>query len=158
MQSLCGLAHFDYNQAGGTGYEQLFAVMRSLRLSKAEAIEQYRRMLFNVIARNQDDHTKNFSFLMNPDGKWKLAPAFDVTYAHNPAGIWTNRHQMSINGKRDDFTRQDLLSVGESISLPKPQIILEEVIEAISNWPQFAAEAGVKPKISQEIQKNFRNL
>ena len=101
MQSLCGIAHYDFNMAGAYAYEQAFEVMRKLRLSKPEAEQQYRRMLFNVIARNQDDHCKNIAFLMQPDGKWSLSPAFDVTYSHNPAGKWTSQHQMTINGKRD---------------------------------------------------------
>ncbi len=103
MLSLCGIAHYDFNMAGAYGYEQAFAVMRILRLSKAEAIQQFRRMVFNVIARNQDDHAKNIAFLMGQDGKWHLSPAFDVTYSHNPAGRWTSQHQMTINGKRDHF-------------------------------------------------------
>jgi len=105
MQSLCGIAHYDFNSAGAYSYEQAFEVMRTLRLSKADATEQYRRMLFNVVARNQDDHTKNISFLMTEKGKWTLSPAYDVVYSHNPSGQWTNQHQMSAQGKRDEFTR-----------------------------------------------------
>ncbi len=153
MQSLCGIAHYDYNQAGMYGYEQAFAVMRQLRLPKSEAAEQYRRMVFNVIARNQDDHTKNISFLMGSNGKWQLSPAYDVTYAHNPGGIWTNRHQMSINGKRDDFELQDLVTVGKSISLPKPEAVIEQITNVVANWPNFAQEAGVPDTISKAIGK-----
>ncbi len=150
LQSLCGVAHYDFNAAGAYGYEQAFEVMRRLRLTKAEALQQYRRMLFNVVARNQDDHTKNIAFLMGRDGRWRLAPAFDVTYAHNPHGIWTNRHQMSINGKRDGFTRADLLGVGRSIGLARPAEVLEEVVEAVARWPEFAREAGVPaPRIAE---------
>jgi len=156
MQSLCGIAHYDFNMAGAYSYEQAFEVMRKLRLSKAEATEQYRRMLFNIIARNQDDHTKNISFLMNPDGKWKLSPAYDVTYSHNPAGKWTNQHQMSVNGKRDHFTREELISTGESISISKPEEIINEVIAAVNMWPEFAKEAGVKKKTSLDISKYHR--
>ncbi|MCP4574761.1 MAG: HipA domain-containing protein, partial [Deltaproteobacteria bacterium] len=112
MQSLCGMAHFDFNRPGAYSYEQAFSIMRQLRLSKPDAIEQYRRMVFNVVARNQDDHTKNIAFLMDRQGRWKLSPAFDVIYSHNPAGKWTNQHQMSINGKRDHFTTADLILVG----------------------------------------------
>ncbi len=127
MQSLCGVAHVDFNAAGAYGYEQAFEVMRKLRLSRADAIEQYRRMVFDVIARNQDDHTKNIAFLMDRDGRWRLSPAFDVIYSHNPAGKWTDQHQMSVNGKQDHFTTSDLLVVGESISIPKP-------LEIIRRW------------------------
>jgi serine/threonine-protein kinase HipA len=150
LQSLCGLAHFDFNQAGAYSYEQAFAVMRRLRLSKAEAVQQFRRMVFNVIARNQDDHTKNIAFLMDQDGKWHLSPAFDVTYSHNPGGRWTNQHQMSINGKRDHFTIADLIKVGESISLPRPKQTIDEVCTAVAGWPDFARLAGIKQdKIGQ---------
>lgn len=156
MQSLCGLAHYDFNLAGGYGYEQAFAVMRKLRLSKAEAIQQYRRMLFNVMARNQDDHTKNIAFLMGKDGKWRLSPAFDVTYSHNPAGKWTNQHQMSINGKRDHFTLTDLIEVGESISLPRPGEIVKEVTEAVRNWPVFAKKGGLNTERISEVARYHR--
>ncbi len=137
MQSLCGVAHYDFNMAGAYSYEQAFEVMRKLRLSKAEASQQYRRMLFNIIARNQDDHTKNISFLMNKDGKWKLSPAYDVTYSHNPAGKWTNQHQMSVNGKRDHFTKSELMLTGKSLSLSKPEAIIDEVIAAVDKWMRF---------------------
>jgi len=156
MQTLCGLAHYDFNMAGAYGYEQAFAVMRQLHLSKAQAVQQYRRMVFNVLARNQDDHTKNIAFLMGPDGEWRLSPAYDLTYSHNPAGKWTNQHQMSINGKRDHFTREDLVTVGESISLPRPGEILDEVAEAVSEWPAFARESGVEVHVIEEIGRNQR--
>lgn len=156
MQSLCGIAHYDFNMAGAYGYEQAFAVMRQLHLSKAEAIQQYRRMVFNVLARNQDDHTKNIAFLMSPDGEWRLSPAFDVIYAHNPAGKWTNQHQMSINGKRDHFTLDDLIAVGESISIPRPMEVIDEVAAAVSRWPEFAKASGVGNRLIAEITRNHR--
>lgn len=156
MQSLCGVAHYDFNSPGTYSYEQAFAVMRQLRLSHADAIRQYRRMLFNVIARNQDDHTKNIAFLMDRQGRWKLSPAYDVIYAHNPAGRWTNQHQMSINGKRDNFTRADLISVGEAISVPNPSRILDQVMDAVKQWPRFADQAGVKKEHAKEIACHHR--
>jgi serine/threonine-protein kinase HipA len=156
MQTLCGIAHYDFNMAGAYSYERAFEVMRKLRLSKAEATEQYRRMLFNIIARNQDDHTKNISFLMGTDGKWKLSPAYDVTYSHNPAGKWTNQHQMSVNGKRDHFTKEELIYTGKSISISRPEEILNEVLTAVDKWMEFAKEAGVKKSISSEIKKQQR--
>ncbi len=156
MQSLCGVAHYDFNAAGAYSYEQAFAVMRKLRLSRAEAIEQYRRMVFNVIARNQDDHTKNIAFLMERDGRWRLSPAFDVIYSHNPAGKWTNQHQMTINGKRDLFTAQDLIAVGESISIPKPLEIIDQVTDSVRQWPAFARKAGVKKDHIAEIGCHHR--
>lgn len=156
LQSLCGIAHFDFNAAGAYGYEQAFACMRQLRLSKAEAIQQYRRMLFNVVARNQDDHSKNIAFLMGRDGKWRLSPAFDVTYSHNPAGRWTSQHQMSINGKRDDFTRADLFRVGDAIGVSRPERLLDEITAAVARWPEFAREAGVTKAATSDIGRNHR--
>ncbi len=156
MQSLCGIAHFDFNMPGAYSYEQAFGVMRQLRLSKLEAEQQYRRMLFNVIGRNQDDHTKNIAFLMDRKGQWQLSPAYDLTYAHNPAGQWTNQHQMSINGKRDHFTREDLIAVGENISLPHNAAIIDEIKEVISQWPRYAEQAGITRAISQEIEQSLR--
>jgi serine/threonine-protein kinase HipA len=156
MQSLCGIAHYDFNMAGAYGYEQAFAVMRQLHLSKAEAIQQYRRMVFNVLARNQDDHTKNIAFLMGPDGAWRLSPAFDVIYAHNPAGKWTNQHQMSINGKRDHFTLEDLITVGESISISRPVEVINEVADAVGKWPEFAQAGGIGSGLIAEIARNHR--
>jgi len=158
MLSLCGLAHLDFNQAGVHAYEQVFAVMRELRLPKSEAIQQYRRLVFNVLARNQDDHTKNVAFLMDRDGEWRLSPAFDLTYAHNPGGQWTNRHQMSINGKRDHFELEDLVAVGESISIKKPRDIVAEVAAAVGRWPEFAQRAGVSAALIDEIAGHHRRL
>ena len=114
LQSLCALAHFDFNQAGAYGYEQALLVIRRLQLPMAAVEEQFRRMVFNVVARNQDDHVKNIAFLMNPLGEWSLAPAFDVTYSFNPAGAWTGTHQMTLNGKRDGFTREDFVLCARS--------------------------------------------
>ena len=156
MQSLCGVAHYDFNQPGAYSYEQAFSVMRQMRLSKADAIQQYRRMVFNVIARNQDDHTKNIAFLMDREGHWKLSPAFDVIYSHNPAGKWTNQHQMSINGKRDHFKRADLISVGESISIRRPMDIINTVIDSVKQWQDFAEKAGVAKNHCSEIARHHR--
>lgn len=158
MQSLCGIAHYDFNMAGAYSYEQAFEVMRKLRLSKAEAAEQYRRMLFNIIARNQDDHTKNISFLMGKDGQWRLSPAYDVTYSHNPAGKWTNQYRMSVNSKRDHFHRDELIATGRSISISRPEEIIDEVTAAVNRWMEFADEAGVKKDVSREIKKQQRKL
>lgn len=158
MQSLCGLAHFDFNEAGLYSYEQAFSIMRRLRLSKREAAEQFRRMVFNVVARNLDDHTKNIAFLMDRDGRWTLSPAFDLTYAHNPAGKWTNQHQMSINGKRDNLTRDDLLAVGRSISLKKPSEIIDAVVDAVAQWPTLAKQAGVSDVYVKDRQKHHSLL
>jgi serine/threonine-protein kinase HipA len=113
-------------------------------------------MAFNVIARNQDDHTKNIAFLLEPDGRWRLSPAFDVIYAHNPAGVWTNQHQMSLNGKRDGFSRSDLITVGRSIGIAKPGRIIDQVREAVNDWSIYAGRAGVKASIRNEIARHHR--
>lgn len=156
MQSLCGVAHFDFNEAGRYSYEQAFSVMRKLRLSKRDAIEQFRRMTFNVVARNLDDHSKNIAFLMGRDGSWSLSPAFDLTYAHNPAGTWTNQHQMSINGKREHITRTDLVTLARSIRVPKPDVIIDAAAHAVSEWPRLAQEAGVSASLIRDRAKNHR--
>ncbi|MHB8564447.1 MAG: type II toxin-antitoxin system HipA family toxin [Acidiferrobacteraceae bacterium] len=156
LQSLCGIAHYDFNMAGAYGYEQAFAVMRRLRLSKADAVQQYRRMVFNVVARDLDDHTKNISFLMAPDGQWRLSPAYDVIYSHNPTGRWTNQHQMSLNGKRDHFTKEDLIAVSDSISLSKPDGVINAVVSAVERWPEFAEAAGISDKTIREISKHHQ--
>ena len=156
MQSLCGLAHFDFNESGMYSYEQALMVMRKLRLSKKEAIQQFRRMVFNVVATNLDDHTKNIAFLMDQQGRWSLSPAFDVTYAYNPKGKWTHQHQMSINGKQRGLEREDLIAVGKSISLSKPGRLIDEVVDAVAMWPGFANEAGVSPSIVRDRGANHR--
>jgi serine/threonine-protein kinase HipA len=156
LQSLCGIAHYDFNMAGAYSYEQAFEIMRRLRLSKAEATEQYRRMVFNIVARNLDDHTKNISFLMDKHGKWHLSPAYDVIYAHNPAGKWTNQHQMSINGKRDAISKDDLVTLGDAISLSRPETIIDEVASAVENWQHYAKEAGLEKAICAEIAGHHR--
>jgi serine/threonine-protein kinase HipA len=158
MQSLGALAHFDYNEPGSYSYEQAFLVMRQLQLPMRDLEEQYRRMVFNLVARNQDDHVKNIAFLMDRTGQWSLSPAFDITWSFNPAGDWTATHQMTVNGKRDQFTRADLLAAGRSAQLKRgrTEAIAEEVIAAVRDWPRTAAEAGVPDDRYREIQASHR--
>ncbi|MDY8136169.1 type II toxin-antitoxin system HipA family toxin [Aquimarina sp. 2201CG5-10] len=156
MQTLCSLAHFDYKSPGAYSYENAFEVMRQLRLPHTDAIQLYKRMLFNIIARNQDDHTKNISFLMNKAGVWKLSPAYDITYSYNPSGIWTSLHQMSANGKRDEFTMKDLLKVGEKISYKNRKEAIQKIKEVISNWHRYAEKAGIPKEQASKLQKAFR--
>ena len=158
LQSLCALAHFDFNQAGAYGYEQALLAIRRLQLPMAAVEEQFRRMVFNVVARNQDDHVKNIAFLMNPLGEWSLAPAFDVTYSFNPAGAWTGTHQMTLNGKRDGFTREDFVQCARSALMKRGRAatILEQVQTAVKRWPEFAAAAGVPDEWRDKIQKTHR--
>lgn len=156
MQTLCSLAHFDYRAPGAFSYENAFEIMRALRLPHSQAIQLYKRMLLNVIARNQDDHTKNISFLMDKTGTWKLAPAYDVTYSYNPTGIWTSQHQMSIHGKRGDFAYSDLLEVGDKISFKNSRQAIEEVQAVVANWDHYVDMAGIPKDQAKKIQKAFR--
>lgn len=158
MQSLCAMAHFDFNQAGAYSYEQALQVIRKLGLSMDALEEQFRRMAFNVIARNQDDHVKNIAFLMNKAGQWSLSPAFDMSYSYNPQGSWTNHHQMTVNGKRDDFTMEDFEACARAASLGRGRAaaIVHEISEVVARWPQFAANAGVADSWRQQIQNNLR--
>jgi len=159
MQSLGALAHFDYNEPGSYSYEQAFLVIRKLQLPMRDLEEQYRRMVFNLVARNQDDHVKNIAFLMDRTGQWSLSPAFDITWSFNPNGDWTATHQMSVNGKRDQFSRADLLAAGRSAQLKRgrAEAIAEEVIAAVRDWPSYAAEAGVTEDRYGEIQASHRH-
>lgn len=158
MQSLGALAHFDYNEPGSYSYEQAFLIMRQLQLPMRDLEEQYRRMVFNLVARNQDDHVKNIAFLMDRAGQWSLSPAFDITWSFNPTGDWTATHQMSVNGKRDQFTHADLLAVGRSAQLKRgrAEAIAEEVITAVRDWPRFATEANVPEDSTRHIQSSHR--
>lgn len=158
MQSLGALAHYDFNQAGAYSYEQANRVIRRLGLPMASVEEQYRRICFNIIGRNQDDHVKNIAFLMDKSGTWSLSPAFDLTYSYNPQGNWTGSHQMSLNGKRDDFTLDDFRDYADNASMHRNKAleILEQVQQAILKWPQFAAEAGVPPADIERIARTHR--
>jgi serine/threonine-protein kinase HipA len=158
LQSLCAIAHYDFNMPGAYSYEQALMIMRQLRLSKREQLELYRRMVFNVITRNQDDHTKNIAFLMNAQGQWSLAPAFDMTYSYNPRGSWTNQHQMSINARRDNFTREDLLAVARTSDLKHAGQVIDEVQSAVANWADYASEAKLNKNHRQAIANQHRKL
>ena len=151
MQTLCGMAHYDYKMIHAYSYEQVFQVMRRLRLSYSDAEQMFRRMVFNVVARNQDDHTKNISFLMDRKGKWSLSPAYDMSWAYNPKGMWTSNHQMSINNKFDEITREDLLAVAQNVNIKHADQIIDKVVESVSHWPGLAKEYGIPDDISKAI-------
>lgn len=155
MQTLCGIAHYDYQMKQAYSYEQAFEVMRRLRLPYDQAEQLFRRMVFNVVARNQDDHTKNISFLMGRDGVWHLSPAYDVSWAYNPAGEWTSHHQMSVNGKWDGIGRKDLLAVAESMHIKRAGEIIDEVCDAVSGWTRLAAEYSIPDEIARMIEKTL---
>ena len=158
LQSLGGLAHFDLRESNAYSYEQALLVMRQLGLPKAATEELFRRMIFNVVARNQDDHVKNIAFLMDRGGGWRLSPAFDMTYAYNPAGPQTARHQMSVNGKRDGFTLGDFTAVADTASLQRSRAkrIVAEVRDAVARWPSFADRAGVAEEKAASIRRAQR--
>lgn len=160
MQSLCALAHYDFNIAGGYSYEQAMQVIKRLRMDNEQTAleQQYRRMLFNVVARNQDDHTKNIGFLMDRRGRWQLSPAFDVIYSYNPRGDWTSRHQMTVNEKRDGFVLEDLLQVASHANLKpaKAKKILTQVLDAVAKWDEFSRRAEVFAEWRTEIARHLR--
>jgi serine/threonine-protein kinase HipA len=158
MQSLCALAHYDFNLAGAYSYEQALLVMRQLRLPMSAIEEQFRRMAFNIAIRNQDDHVKNIAFLMDKAGNWSLSPAFDMTYSFNPDGLWTATHQMSMNGKRKDFLLDDFKACARAAMMKKgrAESILAEVVEVTSKWPEYAEKAGVPESTMQKVQNSMR--
>lgn len=158
VQTLNGLAHVDYKKPGSFSYAELFGVARQLKLPAAEAEQLLRRMTFNIIARNHDDHSKNFAFMLKNE-KWSLAPAYDLAYSYKPGSKWVNSHWMSLNGKRDSFTRSDFYSLEKLsplFSKRKMDSIIDETIEHISNWPLFAEEWGVPKALAEEINANLR--
>ena len=155
MQTLCGIAHLDYRLHRAYSYEQAFNVMRALRLSYSEAKQMFRRMVFNVVVRNQDDHTKNISFLMGEDGKWHLSPAYDMGYAYNPNGGWTATHQMSINEKFDNINRDDLLEFASKNNIKDAASVIDDVCEAASHWEDIAKDCGVPSSMIDAIIPNM---
>jgi serine/threonine-protein kinase HipA len=158
VQTFCAMKHFDYNLVNSFSYEQLFQCMRELKLTYADAEQMFRRMVFNVIARNCDDHTKNFSFILRQGGKWELSPAYDLCHAYRPKSEWVSQHALSINGKRKDITKADLLVIGESIRCKKASEIVDEINDTVNQWKRFADEEKVNPTLRDEIDKTLLNL
>ncbi|MCD8207269.1 MAG: type II toxin-antitoxin system HipA family toxin [Bacteroidales bacterium] len=155
LQTLCGLAHYDFRLHRAYSYEQVFNVMRGLKLPYSQEEEMFRRMVFNVVARNQDDHTKNISFLMDEAGKWRLSPAYDLTYAYNPTGNWTSTHQMSVNGKFDGIGRSDLLACADTCGIRNADGIIDGVCSAVSTWPSIAASLDIPQSLIAAILPNL---
>jgi serine/threonine-protein kinase HipA len=154
MQSLGAMAHYDYRQPASYSYEQAIQVIRRLSLSQGDVEQQVLRAVFNVVGRNCDDHVKNIAFLMNRRGEWRLAPAFDISYAWNPSGEWTSRHQMSVNGKRDGLGREDLIALAKSADIKRARAnqMIDRVIDAVRRWPELAARAGIADARAEQIQ------
>jgi len=158
MQSLGAIAHFDFNKQGVYSYEQAINVIKRLNLPRKDLMQQVYRAMFNIIGRNQDDHVKNISFLMNRRGNWRLSPAFDMSYAYNESGLWTNRHQMSLNNKRDKFERKDLIDFAGFAGIKSKQAneMLDSVIEIFSKWREFAEKAKMDEESVNTIQANLK--
>ncbi len=160
MLSLCAMRHWDFDDAGAYSYEQAIETIRLLGLPRADTDQQVRCAFFNILARNQDDHVKNIAFLLDKTGQWSLSRAFDIAYAYNPTGDWTSRHQMSLNGKRDNFTRDDLMGFALFAGLKTRQALtlFEEVCASLEGWAIFAAAAGVTEGDATRIGRAFRSL
>lgn len=158
MQSLCALAHYDFNQAGVYAYEQAMQMIRQLGLPMSAVEKQFRRMVFNIVGRNQDDHVKNIAFLMDKAGNWSLSPAFDMTYSFQPTGQWTSVHQMTLNGKRDRFVLEDFKACAKAASMKRrrAETIIDEIREVVSRWRDFADAAGVSSEHRDRIWKTLR--
>ena len=160
MQSLCANMHYDFNQAGAYSYEQALQVISKLRLPMIQSEQQFRRAVFNIIARNQDDHVKNIAYLMDKSGQWQLAPAFDVVYSFNPDGAWTGTHQMTLNGKRDNFILDDLFMTANTAGIKKRRAIgiIDQVMQSVARWEEFATDARVPEYTAERIQRTFRRF
>ena len=159
VQTLNGLAHVDYKKPGSFSYAELFGVARQLNLSAKEAEQLFRRMVFNLVARNQDDHAKNFAFMLKDNNQWQLAPAYDLAYSYKPGSPWVNSHWMSLNGKRDDFNREDLYSLEKLSPLftrNKMDIIIDETVEQVSRWRKLATDHDVPASLIDEVEGNLR--
>ena len=158
VQSLCGIQHFDYNNLYGHSYEQIFQTMRLLRLDYAQAEQMFRRMVFNVLATNCDDHTKNFSFRLKKDAKWELSPAYDVCYSFDPSNIWVNQQTLSVNAKHKAISKMDLMTIAKENSIKKGEKIIEEINTVVKNWGDFATKVELRSDLRQVIQSNLHTL
>lgn len=158
VQSICAIQHYDFNDVFSYSYEQLFETMRMLGLSYPDADQLYRRMVFNVLARNCDDHTKNFAFTMRKDGVWKLSPAFDLCHSYRPGSAWVSQQSLSVNGKRQNITRDDFLSVARQMNIKRAANIIDIITEVVKNWSGYADEAEVNPELRDAIQKTLVRL
>ncbi len=158
VQSFCAMQHYDFGQVTYYSYEQLFETMRMLRLPYPQAEQLYRRMVFNVLARNCDDHTKNFAFIMDDGGQWRLAPAFDVCHAYRPDSPWVSQQSLSVNGKRTGITRADLETVAKQMNVKKAGIIITEISGIVARWPKFAEQTHTDPALRDAITATLLNL
>jgi len=156
VQTLCAMDHLDFKQRGTRTYAQLFMVVSRLNLGNGALEQVFRRMAFNVMARNCDDHTKNFAFRLRQGGNWELAPAYEVTHAYNPRGEWTYQHLMSVSGKFKKIAREDLLMESERFGVSRPVDLFKDVRTALESWSRFSNEAGLSDSASQRVAADFR--
>jgi len=156
VQSFCAMQHYDFNDIVSYSYEQLFETMRMLGLPYPDAEQLYRRMVFNVLARNCDDHTKNFAFTMDKNGIWKLSPAFDVCHSYRPGSLWVSQQSLSVNGKRQNISYDDFLSVARNMNIKKAPQIIALLTETIAKWPKYARETGVDPGLKNAIGSTLK--
>ncbi|MDR1954976.1 MAG: type II toxin-antitoxin system HipA family toxin [Candidatus Methanoplasma sp.] len=152
-QTLCAMAHYDFKVPGAYPYESMLSIMRRLRMPYPDQEQAFRRMVFNVVMRNQDDHTKNFSFLLRENGGWRLSPAYDITYAFDPTNYWTQRHQMSVNGKLLDITRKDLTEFAQNMNIKNAEDIIDATVSAALEWRSYARSSGVPERTAEKIDK-----
>ncbi len=158
IQTWCGIQHYDYNNLLGYSYEQLFQTMRVLRLTYPEAEEMFRRMVFNVLATNYDDHTKNFSFRLKQNKQWELAPAYDVCYSYDPTNIWVSQHTLSINGKHKHISQTDLMTIAKVNNIKKGEVIIKEMSKVVGNWNSYANKASVEKRLTQTIAETHLKM
>lgn len=155
IQTLCAMRHIDFNAIGVHSYNQYFEAIRGLGMSDSDMREGFRRMVFNVVSANCDDHSKNFSFMLKQGGNWEMTPAYDITHAHNPENKWTRQHLMSVNGKFDQIDRADFMSVADRFQIPSAHEIIDGVIDATGKWREFAAEADVPDEETERIEEDI---
>ncbi len=158
IQTFCAMEHFDFNNVLSYSYEQLFQTMRKLKLDYPDAEQMFRRMVFNVVARNCDDHTKNFSFRLKENEEWRLSPGYDICHAYRPDSIWVSQHALSVNGKRKGITKSDLLAVAESMNIKKAEPIVNHISNVVDEWSSFAADQSVSKDLTESIQKTLIKL
>ncbi len=158
VQSFCAMQHYDFNEVNLYSYEQLFETMRILGLPYPQAEQLFRRMVFNVMGRNCDDHTKNFAFMMNRNGKWNLSPAFDICHAYRPSSEWVSQHALSINGQRKNISKKDLLELAKQMNIKKAESIIKQIASIISNWKAYADKVNVESKLRDAIGKTLIRL
>ncbi len=158
IQTLCGLQHYDFNDMYGYSYEQVFQTMRMLKLTYPEAEEMFRRMVFNVLATNYDDHTKNFSFILKKGQNWRLAPAYDLCFSFDETNHWVSKQTLSVNGKRLEITKADLMTIAKDNNIKKGEKIIDEINLIVKSWNEFAKQAGVRNDLQQRIHQNLNVL